>query len=200
VVIETPGASIGLLAVADHPSEYRARSGEWGTAYADLAQGLPAWACEELERLADLADVVVAFPHWGPNMAPSPSRWQRRRAAEMLAAGATIVAGHSAHVFHGIERHGERFAVYDLGGAIDDYAVDRHLRNDRGLLALWRPDGDPELQLVGLALDYARTELAYGEVADWIAARLARACAELGTAIERTAENVFVVSTRAPTP
>lgn len=192
-VVRTPRGSVGVLALADHPSEYGADTGEWGTAYADLANGLPGWAREELERLAERADVVIAFPHWGPNMEPSPSRRQRRRAAEMLAAGATIVAGHSAHVFHGVERHSEGFAAYDLGGALDDYAVDRVLHNDRGVLALWRPGGEPELELVGLALDYARTELARGKAADWIADRLARACSELGTAIERTGESTFAV-------
>ena len=195
-VIKTRRGSVGILALADHPSEYAARRGQWGTAYADLAHELPAWAREELERLAHRADLVIAFPHWGPNMAPSPSRRRRRRAAEMLAAGATIVAGHSSHVFHGIERHGERLAIYDLGGAVDDYAVDPVLRNDRGLLALWRPDGEPELELVGLALEYARTDCAHGEAANWIADRLSRACAELGTAIERTAENTFAVKAR----
>jgi poly-gamma-glutamate synthesis protein (capsule biosynthesis protein) len=195
-VIRTPRGSVGVLALADHPSEYAARAGQWGTAYADLTHGLPAWARDELERLAERADLVIAFPHWGPNMAPSPSRGQRRRASEMLAAGATIVAGHSSHVFHGIERQGERFAVYDLGGALDDYAVDPVLRNDRGLLALWRPDGEPELELVGLALEFARTDCAHGEAANWIADRLSRACADLGTAIERTAENRFAVKAR----
>jgi poly-gamma-glutamate synthesis protein (capsule biosynthesis protein) len=195
-VIRTPRGSVGVLALADDPSAYAARSGRWGTAYADLAHELPAWARDELGRLAGRADVVAAFPHWGPNMAPSPSRERRRRAAEMLAAGATIVAGHSAHVIHGIERHGERIAVYDLGDALDDYAVDPVLRNDRGVLALWRPDGEPELELVGLALEYARTECAHGEAANWIADRLSRACAELGTAIERKAENRFAVTAR----
>jgi poly-gamma-glutamate capsule biosynthesis protein CapA/YwtB (metallophosphatase superfamily) len=194
-VIDASGGSVGVLAVADHPSEYGASDGQWGTAYADLARELPAWVRDELERLAARADVVIAFPHWGPNMAPSPSRWQRRRAAEILDAGATIVAGHSAHVFHGIERHDERFALYDLGGALDDYAVDPALRNDYGLLALWRPNGEPELELVGLALEFARTELASGDAADWIAARLAHACEELGTEIERTAESRFAVKT-----
>jgi len=193
VVIETRRGTVGVLAVTDHPSEYGARDGQWGTAYANLARELPAWAREELARLAAHADVVIAFPHWGPNMAPSPSRWQRRRAAAMLDAGASIVAGHSAHIFHGIERHGERFALYDLGGALDDYAVDPDLHNDRGLLALWRPGGDPEVELVGLALEYARTERAGAEAADWIADRLERACAELRTTIERTSESGFAV-------
>jgi poly-gamma-glutamate capsule biosynthesis protein CapA/YwtB (metallophosphatase superfamily) len=193
-VITTEGGRVGLLAITDQPSEYAARSAEWGTAYAELEHSLPSWASAELERLADRSDAVIAFPHWGPNMARTPARWQRRRAADMRAAGATLVAGHSAHVFHGVERHDRMLAAYDLGGALDDYAVDPALRNDLGLLALWHPAGQPELELAGLQLSYARTELARGKAADWIADRLARACAQLGTPVERTAENRFVVT------
>jgi poly-gamma-glutamate capsule biosynthesis protein CapA/YwtB (metallophosphatase superfamily) len=194
-VVTTPHGRVGLLGLADHPSEYAGRPGEWGTAYAELRRDLPAWVRTELARLAQRADVVIAFPHWGPNMRPSPAQWQRRRAAEMLAAGATLVAGHSAHIFHGVERHGDRFAAYDLGDALDDYRIDPVLRNDCGLLALWRPGGDPELEFVGLSLGYARTEIARGEAADWIADRLTRASADLGTAIERTSESTLAVNT-----
>ncbi len=112
---------------------------------------------------------------------------------QLLAAGADAVAGHSAHVFHGVERLADGLVVYDLGDALDDYAVDGRLRNDLGLLALWKPGGEPGLELVGLFLDYCHTHLARGEDADWIAERLSRACAELGTGIERTEEQKFRV-------
>jgi hypothetical protein len=46
-------------------------------------------------------------------------------------------------------------------------------------MALWRPAGEPELELVGLRLDYCYTRLAEGEDADWIARRLENACKEL---------------------
>jgi poly-gamma-glutamate synthesis protein (capsule biosynthesis protein) len=47
---------------------------------------------------------------------------------------------------------------------------------------------------VGLRLDFCHTRLATGADADWIASRLARACEELGTAVERTGEARLVVS------
>jgi len=47
------------------------------------------------------------------------------------AAGATLVAGHSAHVFHGIADR----VLYDLGDFVDDSAADPYLRNDLGLLS-----------------------------------------------------------------
>ena len=136
---------------------------------------------------------MLAFPHWGPNMATEPAPWQRKRARELVDAGADLVAGHSAHVFHAVERIAARPVLYDLGDALDDYAVDTDLRNDLGLLALWRPGGEPELELVGLELRFCETRLARGTDADWIAARLAQACAAFGTPVERAAEQRFVV-------
>jgi hypothetical protein len=54
--------------------------------------------------------------------------------------------------------------------------------------------GQAGARVVGLQLGYARTELAREKAADWIADRLARACAPLGTALERTAEDRLVVT------
>jgi poly-gamma-glutamate synthesis protein (capsule biosynthesis protein) len=189
VLVAAGDLTLGVLAMSDHPAEYSS-----GIAFAELRRALPDWVRAELERLRAAADFVLAFPHWGPNMTASPARWQRRRAVELIDAGAHLVAGHSAHVFHGIERFPGGLAAYDLGDALDDYAVDGELRNDLGLLALWRPDGSPRLELVGLRLDFCHTRLATGADADWIASRLARACEELGTAVERTGEARLVVS------
>lgn len=183
---------LGLLAATDHPEEFGAREGSPGVAFADLRAGLPGWIRAELAGLRAEADVVLAFPHWGPNMTSEPAGWQRARARDLVAAGADLVAGHSAHVFHGIEWIGERAVIYDLGGALDDYAVDRRLRNDLGMAALWRPVGEPRLELVGLELRFCETALASGVAADWIAARLTSACDPFGTRLERTGEARFV--------
>ena len=187
-------ARLAVVAISDHPPEYAAGADEPGVAWADLSGGLPEWVVDELARARDAADRVVAFPHWGPNMSPRPARWQRERAAELVAAGADLVAGHSAHVFHGVGRGpAAQPLLFDLGDAVDDYAIDPDLRNDLGLLALWRPDGEPDLELVGLHGRYAFTDLARGTEADWIARRLAKACGKLGTKVERTAEARFAL-------
>jgi Bacterial capsule synthesis protein PGA_cap len=113
-----------------------------------------------------------------------PSAHIRAAARALLTAGATLVAGHSAHVFHGAARA----VLYDLGDFVDDYAVDERLRNDLGLLFLVDVDagGPRRLEAVPLKLDFCHTRLADGEEADWIRRRFIGACAELGTpAIER---------------
>jgi poly-gamma-glutamate synthesis protein (capsule biosynthesis protein) len=186
---------VALVAVSDHPAEFAAGPGTPGIAWADLRAGLPEWMAAAIADARDQADVVVAFPHWGPNMSPRPGRWQRRLAAELLVAGADLVAGHSAHVFHGVGRGRDGQPIlFDLGGAVDDYAIDPQLRNDVGLLALWRPGSEPDLELVALHLRHAQTDVAAGAEADWAAARLADASRRLGTAIERTAEARFTVA------
>jgi poly-gamma-glutamate synthesis protein (capsule biosynthesis protein) len=195
VIVEVAGMRLGLLAISDHPGEYSARAGAPGIAYAELARGLPGWLAAELERLRAECELVVSFPHWGPNMNPDTARWQRKAAGAMVASGATLVAGHSAHVFHGVGWANGSPVLFDLGDSLDDYAVDPRLRNDLGVLALWRPGGaEASLELVGLRLDYCRTGLARGSDAEWVAARLSRACASLGSSLDRVAEQRFLVS------
>src|SRR5690606_33492515 len=105
----------------------------------------------------------------------------RAAAAALRAAGATLVAGHSAHVFHGVDDG----VLYDLGDFVDDYAVHPDLRNDLGLLFLVTFDGarPVELEAVPLALDVCFTRLAEGGEAAWIARRFHEACARFGTEV-----------------
>ena len=193
VVVDAGGQRLGLLAASDDPERYAAGPQVPGIAHAEFARGLPQWVTDELGRMRAECDLLVAFPHWGPNMTTEPARWQRRAAKRLCEAGADLVAGHSAHVFHGVGWTGRCPLVFDLGDALDDYAVDERLRNDLGLMALWRPGEAAELELVGLALDFCHTRLARGAEADWMAARLDRACAALGTRVERAATQRFLI-------
>jgi poly-gamma-glutamate synthesis protein (capsule biosynthesis protein) len=173
------GVRVGIVAVTDHPAEYAAGPGRPGVAFADLRRGSPPWLLDAIAGVT--ADTVVVTPHWGPNMTAEPVRHVRASAADFLAAGATVVAGHSAHVFHGVAPG----VLFDLGDFIDDYAVDRELRNDLGLLFLVTVDGRRPLRVeaVPLALDYCHTRLADADEARWIGARFRRACASLGAEV-----------------
>jgi poly-gamma-glutamate capsule biosynthesis protein CapA/YwtB (metallophosphatase superfamily) len=196
VSIEAGALRLGIVAVSDHPAEFEAGEDQPGIAFGDLRDGVPDWLLGEIARLRDECDTVLAFVHWGPNMTEGPAAWQRRRAAELLEAGADAIAGHSAHVFHGVARGESGPLLFDLGDALDDYAVNAQLRNDLGIAAIWSPGGEPELELVGLALDFCHTRLAEGEEADWIGRRLKRACDELDTRIEPVGEQRFYIRTK----
>jgi len=171
VVLEAGGLRIGVLGASDHPAAFAAGPSTPGIAY-----GLD-WLRPAIGALD--TDAVLVTPHWGPNMTARPPRAVRRAAAALVEAGATLVAGHSAHVFHGVQPP----VLYDLGDFVDDYAVDATLRNDLGLLFLVTLDerGPRRLEAVPLELAYCHTALAAGAEAAWIRRRFRAACAELGT-------------------
>ena len=172
-VLEHEGFRLAVVACSDHPAASAAGEDRPGIAYADLQAGLPEW-------LADLptADAVLVTPHWGPNMTAEPVAHVRRTAPKLLDVGATLVAGHSAHVFHGVAPR----VLYDLGDFLDDYRVDPKLRNDLGLLFLVDLAGD-RLEAIPLKLEFTHTRLAAGDDATWIKQRFTLACAQLGTEV-----------------
>jgi poly-gamma-glutamate capsule biosynthesis protein CapA/YwtB (metallophosphatase superfamily) len=163
-----------VLAFADHQADFAADQDRPGIAYANVQAGVPDWI---RERARD----ALVCPHWGPNMTPSPLPYVRSAARALRDAGASLVAGTSAHVFQGVEEN----VIYDLGDFIDDYSVHRRLRNDHGLLFLVEldSDGPRRIEAVPLKLEYAYTRLARGSEAEWIQQRFRRSCAELGTEV-----------------
>jgi poly-gamma-glutamate synthesis protein (capsule biosynthesis protein) len=191
-IVPAGSVAVGLVALTDHPVEYAARAGRPGVAYAALGESPPDWLLETIATARQRCDLLIVLLHWGPNMTTEPAAWQRRLATRLVEAGADLVAGHSAHVFHGVGWTGGPI-LFDLGDALDDYRIDPALRNDLGVMAIWRPDGAGELELVGLELDYCHTRLAAGANAEWIAERLEHACGELGTAVTRVAEQRFMI-------
>jgi poly-gamma-glutamate synthesis protein (capsule biosynthesis protein) len=180
-VLDAEGFRLAVVGVTDHPKEFAARPDRPGVAFADLHDGVPPWVLATVERAHAEADAVLVTPHWGPNMSPEPVGHVRVAADELAAAGATIVAGHSAHVFQGIRGR----ILFDVGDFLDDYAVDPVLRNDLGLLFLVTLDeeGPLRLQAVPLALDHCITRLATEDDAAWIRRRFRSACAAFGTEV-----------------
>ncbi|MGH3092679.1 MAG: CapA family protein [Gaiellaceae bacterium] len=47
---------------------------------------------------------MLVTPRWGPNTLAEPVAHARAAARTLLEGGATLIAGHSAHVFHGLDR------------------------------------------------------------------------------------------------
>jgi poly-gamma-glutamate capsule biosynthesis protein CapA/YwtB (metallophosphatase superfamily) len=191
--LDAAGVRVAVVGATDHPADFAAGPARPGVAYADLAGGAPEWLLAAVRDAAAHADAVLVTPHWGPNMTAAPVPHVRRAAAALVEAGATLVAGHSAHVPHGV---GGR-VLYDLGDFLDDYAVDQRLRNDLGLLFLVTLDhgGPVGLEAVPLKLDFCRTRLADGADAAWMRRRFRDACAALGTEVAE-ADGRLAVSLR----
>jgi poly-gamma-glutamate capsule biosynthesis protein CapA/YwtB (metallophosphatase superfamily) len=177
-ILEANGLGLGVLGCSDHPADFAAAPDAPGIAYADLQRDLE-WLPDAIAGLD--VDAVLVTPHWGPNMTPEPLPYVRQAAAGLREAGATLIAGHSAHVFHGVQPG----ILYDLGDFIDDYAVNPALRNDLGLLFLVTLDrqGPVRLEAIPLKLEYCHTRLADGDEAAWIRHRFRLSCALLGTEV-----------------
>ena len=182
-ILTANGFRLGVIGVADHPEEFAATPDRPGIAFVDLGNDDPDWL-PRLIRGMD-ADSVLVTPHWGPNMTPEPVPHVRSSGRAFLEAGVSLIAGHSAHVFQGVDGP----ILYDLGDFLDDYAVDPILRNDLGLLFLVTIDegGPVRLEALPLKLDFCYTKLAQGEDAAWVKKRFTEACASFGTAV--TEEN-----------
>jgi poly-gamma-glutamate capsule biosynthesis protein CapA/YwtB (metallophosphatase superfamily) len=184
-MLDAAGVRLAVRGVTDHPRSWAATGADPGVAFADLKRGVPDWLTEDAD-----ADAVLVTPHWGPNMTAEPVGHVRAVAAALRDAGVTLVAGHSAHVFHGVEGN----VLYDLGDFLDDYRTDRDLRNDLGLLFLvdLEPTGPTRLEAVPLKLEYAYTRLAEGADAAWVRRRFRAACAALGTEVSEAAERLVL--------
>jgi poly-gamma-glutamate capsule biosynthesis protein CapA/YwtB (metallophosphatase superfamily) len=187
-VLEAEDFRLAVIAFCDHAPDYAAGPDRPGVAFADLEQRVPDWVAATVTSVD--ADAVLVTPHWGPNMAPHPVPRVRRAAKMMLDGSATLVAGHSAHVFQGIEGR----VLFDLGDFIDDYAVDPVLRNDLGLLWFVTIDesGPIALEAVPLFLDFCHTRLARGKESEWIAKRLKEVCRAAGTEVAAEGERLKV--------
>jgi poly-gamma-glutamate capsule biosynthesis protein CapA/YwtB (metallophosphatase superfamily) len=190
VVLTAGGLRVRVVSVTDHPFTYAAGRDRPGIAYADLwREDIPEWL-RELAAPSPDVDVVVVSPHWGPNMRAAPVAHVRRAAASLEAAGATLIAGHSAHVAQGACGR----TLFDLGDFIDDYAVDQALRNDLGLLWLVTLDagGPRRVEGVPVRLELARTRTAGTVEAMVLLALLEERCAAVGSSVRREGQRLVI--------
>jgi poly-gamma-glutamate capsule biosynthesis protein CapA/YwtB (metallophosphatase superfamily) len=189
-ILAAGGLRVAVVGVTDHPADFAAGDNRPGVAYADLARQVPDWLLQTVHQVGASVDATLVTPHWGPNMTAAPLRHVRRAAAALVEAGATLVAGHSAHVPHGVAGR----VLYDLGDFLDDYRVDPRLRNDLGLLFLVTLDrrGPIRLEALPLKLEFCHTRLAEGKDGAWIRGRFRAACATLGTTVEPAADRLII--------
>jgi len=196
IVLESRGFRLRVAAASDHPREYAAGADRPGVAFADLRQGDPPdWLLAAARPDRD-ADAVLITPHWGPNMRTEPLPYIRAASAELVRAGATVVAGHSAHVFQGVAGR----VLFDLGDFLDDYAVNAELRNDLGLLWLVTLDagGPTRVEALPLVLDFCHTRLARGSERQLVGRLLRERCAALGTEVRDEGDRLVVDASSAP--
>lgn len=190
-VVEVGDLRIAAIALTDNTPEYAAGSDSPGTARVEIDVD-DSETRETVGRALELAgehdpDLLVASLHWGPNMVVDPPEAFEEFAHWLVDRGVDLIHGHSAHVFQGVELYDGAPILYDCGDFIDDYRVDRELRNDRSFLfELEIADGTiEELRLVPTEIEDCAVHLASPRTAEWSRERMRERSEPFGTEFER---------------
>jgi poly-gamma-glutamate synthesis protein (capsule biosynthesis protein) len=180
--------TVAVVSLTDNTPEYAATATTPGTAYVEIDVD-----DAETRRTVETAlgqarsrdpDLLIVSLHWGPNMETEPPEAFQQFAHWLVDDGVDVIHGHSAHVFQGIEVYDGVPILHDAGDFVDDYAVDRDLRNDRGFLfvAVADADGVTELRLRPVEIEDCRVRAAGGEAARWCRDRMRERSEQFGTA------------------
>jgi poly-gamma-glutamate synthesis protein (capsule biosynthesis protein) len=128
-------------------------------------------------------DCLLVSLHWGPNWGYTPPPEHVAFGRALVEAGADIVAGHSAHIFRGIEVWRGKPILYSLGDFVDDYAVDELERNDESFLFTADVTGHRVhgITMRPTVIREFQARLAEPRLARRIATKMEALCAQLGT-------------------
>jgi poly-gamma-glutamate capsule biosynthesis protein CapA/YwtB (metallophosphatase superfamily) len=187
---------IGVVAWADYPAAWAAGPTTPGINYTPVSLAAGSFgAIEQALRIArEQADLVIVSIHWGPNMRVRPTPAFRAFARRVIAAGADVFWGHSAHIVQGVEIWQGKPILFDTGDFVDDYAVDPELRNDLSGLYLLRtrPPVIERIEVVPVAIRRCQVNRARGADHAWFVNRFSALCAELGTYV-RAADGALTI-------
>lgn len=75
---------------------------------------------DAVRSLSRAGRTVIVSVHWGSELMDRPSAPQRQTAADLIEAGASVVAGHHPHVMQGIQCRDGRLVAYSLGNFMFD--------------------------------------------------------------------------------
>lgn len=79
-----------------------------------------------LQKARQMADVVIALPHWGPEDELLPNWIQRGQARYIVEAGADLVVGNHTHVIQGYQTIDDIPVFYGLGNFVFDQGLRDH--------------------------------------------------------------------------
>lgn len=181
----------GLLGFTDNEPGWKADTSTSGVNYIDISKKNDCnKALNDIAQLRKVTDIVIVSIHWGPNMQEEPERHFIDFAHEIIAQGADIIHGHSAHNFQGIEVYNHKLILYDTGDFVDDYAVDPVFKNDHSFLFRIEANkkGVTKLELIPTVISNYQVNLATGEAYKWCIQRMQNLSAKFGTKVSDKGE------------
>lgn len=198
-IVTIGGVRVAVLSCTDNTPEYAATTDSPGVARIEIDIGdeqSRERVTEALSRARALGpDLLVASLHWGPNMVEEPPPEFEAFARWLVDSGVDLIHGHSAHVFQAIEVYDGVPICYDMGDFVDDYAVDRELRNDRSFLFEVHVDADgalDQLRLRPTEIYDCAVHAADSKAAEWSRERMRELSAPYGTEFERDGEALIL--------
>lgn len=191
VILCRKNISIGVLGFTDNEPGWKAGTLTCGVNYIDIGSKKDRdKTLGDIKRLKKETDIVVISMHWGPNMKEFPGRSFINFAHEMIESGASIIHGHSAHNFQGIEVYNHKLILYDTGDFVDDYVVHPELRNDHSFFYRVELDktGLIRLNLVPVLISNCQVNLAADDDYRWTMKRIQELSARFNTKIDDNGE------------
>jgi poly-gamma-glutamate synthesis protein (capsule biosynthesis protein) len=195
-VLTVGSTRIAVTAFTDNQPEWAASPAAPGVNFISVEAGdanLQRFE-ESIGSVRTSADLIVCSAHWGPNMRLRPPPEFRRLAHRLIDGGVDLFYGHSAHVFQGIEVYREKPILYDTGDYVDDYAVDRELRNDRSFLFLLElsREGIRSIDLFPTLISRQQVNLATGSEFSVTCRTMQELSAEMGTELAERPEGLHL--------
>jgi poly-gamma-glutamate synthesis protein (capsule biosynthesis protein) len=185
------------------PATWAAAAGRAGVnLLPELSPAVVERIAEQVRRVKQPGDVVVASLHWGGNWGYDIAPDQQEFAHDLLdRAGVDLVHGHSSHHVQGIEVYKGKLILYGCGDLLSDYegiGTEEEFRSDLGLLYFARID-PLSGQLVGLELVPMQTRKfrlgrATKEDVLWLRATLNREGQRFGTRVEIQEDDALMLS------
>lgn len=184
--LNAKGISIGVLGFTDNEPGWKAGPSKPGVNYIDIAQKSDReFALSSIGELKKETDVVIVTIHWGPNLKAAPDPLYISFAQAMIDRGASLIHGHSAHNFQGIEQRRQRLIFYDTGDFVDDYVVHPELKNDHSFF--FRVSVDKEgikgANLLPVLISHCQVNAAKSKQASWSLQRMRTLSAAFATMI-----------------
>ncbi|HEY5547766.1 MAG TPA: CapA family protein [Gemmatimonadaceae bacterium] len=194
-LLHVGGLRVAVLAFADYPDTWAATGSLPGLNFTRVSatdEDFAAVANAIAEARAQ-ADLVIFSIHWGPNMREHPPDEFQQFAHRVVDSGAAVFWGHSAHILQGVEYRDGAVILYDTGDFIDDYAVDRKLRNDLG--ALFTVDALPHkavsVSIRPVRIDHMQVNGAQGADHAWVVRRMETLCADFGSIVAQDVDGTI---------
>jgi poly-gamma-glutamate synthesis protein (capsule biosynthesis protein) len=122
LIIKRNSLKVGVINFAESRPNQRYFRSEW------LHKPGPAryyekYVLEQIRKLKNTVDIVIASIHWGVEYVYFPSPQQQTLARKLVDNGVDLIIGHHPHVIQGIEKYKNGLIFYSLGNLIFDFSI-----------------------------------------------------------------------------